>query len=391
MKWLALASAYGAWAGMTAAAGACVLAFAGAGALGCAELREGPGAPLALDGGDGAAPDASEPEEAGGGPTALDMHAIPSPDEIPKVDYRAVYAEARDAVYVVGDETILTWDGATWSRTPVGGVELSGVWASGPLALAVGTFKGTNRGVAMIRSSDGSWVQFASVPHGLRSVFGSGHGPADRVIVVGNDGAMYYGDPDVPMGNGVQIAAPEGTPAAFTESLFFPVLPAVGGNAPDRLLAAGPVGALYAFDGTQWHAYAQHVDYTRTFSAVWGPLGGQWDLIVGANYYGLWKFTGGAKNPATGDLAKLTMLNEERSDDVLRAQQFIYGVWGESTHRFIAVGSTGRVMLFDDGKPNRVLPSPVGARDLRAISATAMDDVWMVGDDGIVLHGAVTF
>jgi len=36
------------------------------------------------------------------------------------------------------------------------------------------------------------------------------------------------------------------------------------------------------------------------------------------------------------------------------------------------------------------MDSPAGGHDLRGISGTGWDDLWVVGDDGIVLHGSLS-
>ena len=361
-----------------------VFAFAIASLGACGQIRSGPpeGASAAPDSGISTTTNNSV-----SGDQALKL--APAATDFPNASYRAVHAVSKNRVFVVGDESILEWDGKTWTKTTVGGVELNGVWGNETWALAVGSFKNSNRGVAMLRAPN-RWVQFATVEHGLRSVWGSGTGDDDRVVVVGNDGATYFGNPTRPMEKGVQQDVPADTPQALTQTLFFPVMAAVGGNSPNHVVVAGPVGTFYKDDGTNWKGEVQKIDPTRTYSAVWGPLGKAFDVVLGANYYGLWYFAGTDTSAETGKPGSmLLMLNEER-DDIQRAQQYIYGIWGESTSRFLAVGSSGRVMLFEGKEKPRIMDSPAGGHDLRGISGTGWDDLWVVGDDGIVLHGSLS-
>src|SRR5688572_23479635 len=161
-------------------------AFAVASAIvagsGCAELRR---ADL------GTAPDAGSPSDPDGeaGSIGDRLHLDPPSEELPKVTYRAVKAVAPDRVFIVGDEVILEFVGTKWKFTPVGGVELHGVWADAEDAWAVGFKRNTNTGVIMHREKT-TWIEFATVPHGLRSIYGDG----TFRMATGNDGAVYYGN-----------------------------------------------------------------------------------------------------------------------------------------------------------------------------------------------------
>lgn len=346
---------------------ACVLAS------GCAELRVADTSATSEGGTD---PDAGVGDAAVDGPY-LDL-APPSDAELPKVTYRAVTAVSPSRVFIVGDETILELVGTKWKYVPVGGVELHGVWADADDAWAVGFQKNTNTGVIMHRVA-ATWITFATVPHGLRSIYGSG----TFRMTTGNDGAVYYGNIPTPFENGSQLErAPE-----VAETLLSPILYGVGGNAPDKLVVAGGVGAFYRYQGdVNWATAVDPTDRSRAYRCVFAAPNPALDVVLGANYYGIWHYRG--PTDAEGHRIPTEMLYEDR-DSITASEKSINAIWGTGVERFVAVGTAGRFITFEYGKTAKVLATPAGARDLHGVAGTSFDDVWVVGADGLILHGAV--
>jgi hypothetical protein len=347
-------------------------AFAAFAGSGCAELRR---AEVETT------PDASAPEEAS---VASDVHpvdlplAAPDDPDLPKVTYRAVTAVAPDRVFIVGDETILEFLGTKWRYIPVGGVELHGVWADADDAWAVGFRKNTNTGVIMWRQKS-TWVEFETVPHGLRAIYGSGQ----FRMATGNDGAVYYGTLPQPFLNGRQLDRPPDIP----ETLLSPILYGVAGNSPSKIAVAGGVGSLYRYLGDEdWAGAIDSTDRSRAYRCVFAAPGDKLDTIVGANYYGLWHYRGAYD--VEGNRLPMSKLFEDR-DSITASEQSITSIWGPSIERFIAVGTAGRFIDFEYAKGPKILTTPAGSRDLYGVSATSFDDVWVVGADGLILHGAV--
>lgn len=349
--------------------------------VGCAALREGPTQAEPLDA--GAAADATEPPPVADGPLKVAQVDDPA---IARVNYRGVYAVARDQVFVAGDETLLEWDGSAWTKWTMPNIQFNGVWSNGPISLAVGIDMSSTRGVVYQRRKS-EWSEIHSTEQGLTAIWGSGiSGSKDRLLIVGRGGLTVYGSIDQPFLYGVIQQVPDDIPAAIKQQPFFPVMLAAASNGPDRLLVGGPLGAFYVFDGKNWRSFFQRADTTRGFTTAFARSRDAWDVLLGGNYYGLWEYRG-----KDVDAGRLAVLHEERGDP-LRAQQSILGIWGETTDRFIAVGSTGRVMLYEKGKgAPTILPSPVGAVDLRAVSGLSFEDLWIVGDNGTLLRGSVTF
>jgi hypothetical protein len=343
---------------------------------GCNDFRDAPAGPDAAASTPMGSSDAAVTSATPIDPRATGLALV---GDLPPVDYRGVAVFSRSKVIVVGDETILDWNGSAWQHTHVGGVDLGGAWTNGVISYAVGTLKQTNTGVFMLRTAKtGRWIQLATVPHGLRSVWGDD----DFRVAVGHDGVAYFGVEDVPFKNGVQHDPFDGVP----RTLFSPLITAVGGNSRKHVIAVGGAGGWFGYDGAAWKGYAQKVDATRTFRSVWGPPGDSLDVIIGSNYYGLWRFRG--TQDQNGERLPASLLNEER-DDPIRGSQYINGIWGESTSRFLAVGTSGRVMKHEEGAPPSVIATAAGAHDLWGVAGTGWDDLWIVGDAGVVLHGSL--
>ena len=343
---------------------------------GCTELRR---AAAITD--DGGATLPTETVEAGvpdGGTDDSPLAAlIPPDDTLPKVTYRAVTAVSASQVFIVGDETIVEFNGTKWSVVPVGGTELYGVWADENDAWAVGMVKNTNTGVFMHREG-GRWIQFANVPHGLRAIYGSG----SFRMATGNDGAVYFGTLPKPFANGAQHERAPDVP----ETVASPILASVAGNSPTNVIVTGDVGVNYRYkpDGT-WATLVDATDRTRAYRAAFALPGEALDVILGGNYYGLWRYRG--QTDTEGNRIPMDMLFEER-ESPFSAREYITSVWGPSMDHFVAVGTSGRFMVSQAGKPITVLPTRAGSRDLYGVSGTSLRDVWVVGADGVILHGS---
>lgn len=296
--------------------------------------------------------------------------------------YRAIWVGSSETIYIAGDNGALIEkknEGDGWTDVVLGsGVDVGGVWASGPNeALAVATTRNTNTGPIFRRTSNGRWIQIGTAPHGLRAVWGTGN----MRYASGNDGVIYSGPPNDPLGTGFQV---EPNPALPVKTVFAPIMFSIGGNDEKRVMVAADVDTTAFFDGT-WHTYADPVDRTRSFRAIWGAAGlppGEIDIYQGANYYGLWHFTG-SQNP-------VSQLNEEK-DKPGNENRWIWGIWGPNKDKVVCVGDGGRIMTYDKESGRvTIQPSPTG-KNLYAIGGTSLDDIWIVGEEQLILHGQLRF
>lgn len=303
------------------------------------------------------------------------------PEALPRVAYRAVHAISRSHVLIAGDETIVELVGGRFQITHVNGVELTGVWGDDEVGYAVGTYKGTNTGtIRMRRRSATAWTDLGSLQHGLRAVWGSG----TFRVASGNDGAVYYGHEPDPFVTGMQLSPLPGVPS----TIFSPILSGIGGNSPDLVLVAAGAGGWYRFDGTNWLKGVLSGDLTRVYRSVWGRPGTALDVFIGGNYELVMRFPNfDAGVDADYDAASAELFHEER-DDVTSGSRFVNSIWGESGAAIVAVGTTGRFMV-SKGRGLETYPTVAGSRDLWGVSGTSFDDVWIVGDDGVILHGPV--
>jgi len=247
-----------------------------------------------------------------------------------------------------------------------------GVWGTGPEDVyAVGAVADEDVAVIMHQTSVG-WIEITtSYPHGMRAVGGI----PSEFFAGGYDGVILAG-PTFTEG----VKEPPNPDIALTT--YAPIVYSISATSKDNVMAAADVDTTLYYDGSGWHAYADPTDRTRTYRAVFGAPDAGTDFYWGANYYGLWRFTG-MENP-------VRQLNEERNlpqDDSL----FIWSVWGFSADRVVCVGSNGRIMTYDTTSGTvHIQPSPTG-KNLYGVWGTSFDDLWIVGDGQLVLRGSVTF
>jgi hypothetical protein len=283
----------------------------------------------------------------------------------------AVWGAAPDDVHAVGEDGILHFDGRRWSpaQVPSSGV-LTGVWgAAHDDVLAVGAAAAAT-GHGVVLHYDGQrWSVEAELPDALVGVWGIG---AERFATT-SASALYQkvngtwtrtqtfpSNPSLPGG---QPASPWG----------------VGGNSASSLAVAGGIDTLFFWDGASWRSLFQAYD-GLVYRPVWGAPAQAPALYVGSNYFGVWLVT---------DLATVQPDEIHFEHDPSLAESYIYGIWGVSSERVIMVGDGGRIMTFD-GLTNKVIDSPT-AEGLSGVWGSALDDVWIVGDEQTIVHARFTF
>jgi hypothetical protein len=288
----------------------------------------------------------------------------------------AIWGSSANDVHAVGDNgMIYDYDGTTWtSVVGITGAKMGGVWGSGPTDIfAVGTLAAGATG--LVEHNDGTgWIQQTELPQGLVSIWGS----ADIRWATGLNGQIYKMTaarswyPLITISQNPYIAA----------SMFSPILYSIWVNNANMILVAADVDTTVNFIGSSmWVPLYDPVDRTRTYRSVWGPPSVDPIMYLGANYFGVWWFMG--KDNA------FLLINEERNPG--DENHFVWGTYGFASDRVIFVGDQGRIMTFDGG-PNgvKMVQSPT-VKTLSAVWASSPDDVWIVGDDALILHGAITF
>lgn len=289
---------------------------------------------------------------------------------------RALSIVGTEQIYLAGDNgVLLEKSGDDWKTVVLGpGFDVGGVWSSGPNeALAVGTQKNTNKG-PIFRRAKGIWAQIGTAPHGLRTVWGID----DVRYAGGNDGVVYSGPATDPLRDGFQQPRPPEVP----DTLFSPIVFSIGGNSKSAVMAAADFDVTMLWDGATWHAFQDPIDRTRSFRAIWGFPGPTADVYQGANYYGLWHFTSAS--------APVLQLNEEK-DQPQNANRWIWGIWGPSADKVVCVGDNGRIMTYDKTSGVVTIQASPTGKNLYAVGGTSLDDIWIVGEEELVLHGKLSF
>jgi hypothetical protein len=295
---------------------------------------------------------------------------------------RAVWGSGQGDVHIAGDNgVIFDWTGTKWQED-VGtrGVDYFGVWGTAPDDVwVVGTFRVSHHGLIMHKTAPG-WAELGEVGFGLHGVWGVD----DNRWAVGENGAVYGGASATPFAMGIQFDPNSAVP----KMMYSPLMYGISGNSATSILVAADVDSYWYYDGT-WHLYTDPVDRTRAFRASFGLPSATPQIYIGANYYGLWYFQG-KNDPITGMPLPVLQFNEEK-DAPGNENRFVWGIWGPSLDKVIAVGDGGRIMTFDRNKGElKIFPSPTMA-NLYGIWGTSLDDVWIVGDGSLVLHGRLRF
>ena len=174
-------------------------------------------------------------------------------------------------------------------------------------------------------------------------------------------------------------------------------LTAVWGSSATDVWAVGGGGTIVHHDGADWVVIPS--GQPETFYAVWGS--GPRDVWVASTTELLLHTSGFAEGTASRENAPFSTHSTERSDP---ASSQVFAIWGTSVNNVRIAGPSrirtvetasfryagprnhaAKSRMADGGVLWRVLPGDGGT--IRAIWGGAADDVWMVGDRGMTLHG----
>jgi hypothetical protein len=289
-------------------------------------------------------------------------------------------------LFCVGDNGIVaTYDGSRWTDVQGGPfADLNDVWTDGPTnAWAVGE-------AGTILHYDGtSWSN--ARPHGFPSVQLNGvAGRWNNLYAVGDLGTVlrFNGyslenltDDGVTSSRLADVCVVEneafavgiwgtivhivGDTLRLMESPSESFLRGVWGSAPNDVFAVGDRGTILHYDGMQWIKQASP-DTTRGIYAVWG--------------------TGPRDVYACG--SGRTMLHYDGNTwSVMWITSYAWytGIWGTSSHDIYAVASGTAIYHYDgSGWIGNVLPRVRSA--LYAVSGSAADNVFAVGERGAIVH-----
>jgi hypothetical protein len=289
-----------------------------------------------------------------------------------------VWMASDSEIWAVGSSAaVYRWDGNQWSQivSPTALFQIIlAITGSAPDDLYVATYGG-------VHHWDGKrWRQQPPPADGaLNSITSAG---ADRIVAVGPGGVVVES-------RGSVMYAPIAQPAR-----------ALWATADDDVLATG--GGVFHFDGSTWTdldvgSLGEFDDIMRT-SDGWifaTSTGFYWhntqnwnsDAAGGFAMHGIWAldsthaYAAGFNDPLLGAVYEWDGVVW---DQVYSTDAGLLDVWGFSTSDIHAVGH-GATAHFD-GAAWTTTPAPVTSA-LRAVWGAAPDDLWAVGDDGVVLHG----
>jgi cysteine-rich repeat protein len=260
------------------------------------------------------------------------------------VDLVGVWGRSSDDIYAIGVDTILHWNGASWSSlSPPAGAyhriagDVAHVYAVGDHGLFA-SYDGT------------AWTTVnVGTTENLHGVWSTG----TFIVAVGANGTVVQND-----GSG-WTAGRTSTTANLTSTW---------GSATDGFFAVGEEGTVLFYDGREWRPEALGRGFTgppnQTFLQVGGIEGVEIGLL-------------GTIDVATYDGAAW-------SPAAIPTADTIYGLWASAPDDAFAVGRNGTI-LHHDGITWTKQPSSTTV-DLRSVSGTASNDVYAAGDGSTLLH-----
>lgn len=300
---------------------------------------------------------------------------------------RGLFGFRRDDIWAAATSgTILHFAGRELAMQASGtNQSLTAIWASSRKdAWAVG------KGGLLLRYEGQSWIpQQSSTDAQLRGVYG--RGPND-LWAVGDAGTVLHGD-----GNAWTVLKPptqqtlygvwadaKGTAwvvgeqgvIAKWEAGMWKTLPPIAGGAlraiwgrSDRdIYCVGEGGAILHFDGTSWQQTSAAELSGAELMAVWGPASSPSELwVVGKNGL-IAQRRGSTWQRFTGQ----TLSN-------------LWGLWGGPAQDVWAVGDGGLVLHFDGKETWTKVPSGT-KNNLLGVSGAPEGGVWVVGQLGTILH-----
>jgi hypothetical protein len=313
----------------------------------------------------------------------------------------SVWGSGRDDVFVVtqagelGEPAILHWDERGWSQTPPGSINAldptrARIWGSGPRDVFAVGGNGT-----ILHSNGTAWsaMQSGTTAY-LGGVWGTG---ASDVIVSAGDGVLHW--------DGVAWSLIASPPALNLSG-------SVWGSGPGDVYAVANAGSAIAhWDGTTWS--------TTTEQALGGVIRGVW-VYAENDAFAVGNENDNAHGAVTlhWDGRRWSRLPSDIVTPALR------GVWGSSPRDVFAVGDAGTIVHWDGGawismesgttetligvwgsgdevfavgyagtvvRWNRLRPrwslmeSGITA-DLLSIWGTGLNDVFVGGESGTMLH-----
>lgn len=300
---------------------------------------------------------------------------------------RGVWGASTTDIFAVGDQSIMHWDGVSWSQAYTGatyglGAIWGGVWSGGspPDVFAVGG------GGTILRYSREAWTAATnSLPAAnLFGVWGSSvsdvyiTGPTDQIAHY--DGSTWTAEAISPIGGAVYD---------------------LWGSSASNVFAVGQGGKYLRYTGS-WSVPAT-TGQTNTLRGIYGfgandifAVGdsgtivrwtGSWSTMTSGTTFDLQEVWGPANNDvfAVGGNGTIRHWNGSQwSEMYANTAEFLTSVWGSSSKDVYATGINGTLFHYNGTSwtPMRVFT----AATLRDVWGTGPNDIYITGDSGRVWH-----
>lgn len=302
----------------------------------------------------------------------------------------AIWGASAETIFAVGTNGLhMEYRDGRWQRRgpTFAGRHFAALWGrSADEVYAVGVIEGERRGI--IQHFDGNvWRDEYVADAPIYGVWGTD----TMILAVGAKGMVY----------GKKVGTTEWAPRLSKGLPANPKVPvtdespalwSISGQGSDNfVIAAGQNRFFHYVGGGDFVNLDPTADRTISFQHAWASPGTDTSVFLGTNHLGIgWLVS---SPPATLPPQAVTldqqlfMLQMDQSRPGSRDLS-IRGIWG-TKQRTIFVGDLGTIFTFDPGTNDVVpIPSP-SASSLRAVWGSALDDVWIVGDRELILHGSI--
>ncbi|MGD9143833.1 MAG: hypothetical protein PVG61_08300 [Dehalococcoidia bacterium] len=261
-------------------------------------------------------------------------------------DLLDIWGSSSSDVFTVGySGTILHYDGKTWKQMNSGtNVDLVGVWGSSSTDVyAVG-----DEGV-ILHYDGNTWSRMdIGITDDLMSVWGAS--PSDIFITFWGPGSILHF-------NGEKWETMQ-TP------LDLP-LHKVWGTSSTDIFTVGRYYSVIHYDGQTWDIMTKDSDSFGALVAIWGSS--STDIYAG------------------GSQGELKHYDGEKWRQIPNYEfDYIFDIWGNSPNNVFVLD--GAEVLHYDGKKWNKLDISVNGEDLYGIWGSSDTEIFIVGEDGIILH-----
>ncbi len=242
-----------------------------------------------------------------------------------------------------------------------------------------------------IVETEGTFELFSTAPKGdLNGIWGA----ASNLYAVGDNGV---------------ILRRQGTTWSPMKSATSKDLLAVFGSNDEDIYAAGAEGTLLHWDGVAWEMVDTGLELDLSalnLNGVWGADGqfyvvgdkgtvlhffeGKWKADESLSSYNLGDVWGVSLTDIYAGAAGGTVLRKIggawNSQQVTQGGVTINGLQALSAKAIYGGGTSGSIIAHDSAGWSPKLSNDAYERTIRDVWAFAEDDVWMVGDDGALIH-----